>query len=114
MGLPVLRWLHHRPTSDTAISGTMRVAGNGCFLLENGTQHMFIVWPDGFEDDGAQVRTLSGDPITNGDTVTGTGAVLQHDAATEAGGGRDSRLGQAIGYCAPGMDIAVLTEVTAP
>ena len=112
MGLPVVGWFDDAPAGDTELSGTMRVADNGCFHLENGTTHQFIVWPDGFEHDGAQVRTASGGAIVDGDPVSGTGVVLSGSDATDAGGGPDSQLGQAIGYCAEGGDVVVLTEVT--
>jgi hypothetical protein len=112
MGLPVVGWLDDPVSGDVTIAGTMRVADNGCFHLETDGVHAFVVWPDGFEHDGAQVRTASGDAIGDGDPVSGTGALLDGAAATEAGGGRDSQLGQAIGYCADGMDVAVLTSVT--
>ncbi|MFC0681792.1 hypothetical protein ACFFGH_28505 [Lysobacter korlensis] len=112
MGLPVVGWLDEPTTGGTAISGTMRVADNGCFHLESDSAHLFILWPDGFEHDGAQVLTGDGAAIADGDELSGTGTVLANSDAVEAGGGKDSQLGQAVGYCAEGLDVVVLTEVT--
>jgi hypothetical protein len=114
MGLPVVGWLTDPPVGDTALNGTMLVAENGCFHLDTEQGHLFVVWPDGFEHDGARVRTDQGLPIADGDEVSGTGVVLGAAAATDAGGGRDSQLGSAIRYCAGGADVAVLSEVTTP
>jgi hypothetical protein len=114
MGLPVVGWLTDPVDGDTALTGTMLVAENGCFHLETEQGHLFVVWPDGFQHDAARVRTDEGLPIADGDQVSGSGVVLDAAAATEAGGGRDSQLGQAIQYCAGGADVAVLNEVTTP
>ncbi len=111
MGLPVVEWLDAPATGGSAVTGVLRVADNGCFHLESGEEHFFVVWPDGFKHDGAQVRTGDGTVIADGDEVSGTGTVLPHADAVEAAGG-DSQLGQAIAYCAEGTDILVLTTVT--
>ena len=116
-GLPRLRWLDQPPIGGTAISGTIRIADNGCMLLEMGTRRLFVLWPDAFDihkDDGSKVQTDSGHVIAPGDTVTGIGLVLRHDAAVKTG--VEPLTGQ-LGYCARGgqpLDVLALTKVTAP
>ena len=112
MGLPLVKWLPEPPTGGEAIAGTLLVASNGCFHLDIDGEHLFALWPDDFEHAGAEVRTGDGTMLGEGDSVEGEGTVLSHEAAVELGGGEDSQLGSAIGYCAEGLDIVVLTEVT--
>jgi hypothetical protein len=112
MGLPVVAWIEDPPAGNTPIAGTMLVATNGCFHLEVGTDHLFAVWPDGFEHDGDRVRTDNGTSITDGDPLQATGEIVVHDDAVALGGGKDSQLGSAIGYCAENLDVVVLSEVS--
>ena len=114
MGLPVVGWLPEPPADGEPIAGTMRVASNGCFHLDADGQHLFALWPDDFEHAGAEVRTGDGTMLGEGDSVEGQGTLVAHDAAVELGGGAESQLGSAIGYCAEGLDIVMLTEVAAP
>jgi hypothetical protein len=113
MGLPVVGWLPEPPAGGEPMTGTLRVASNGCFHLEIDDAQLFALWPDEFAHAGAEVRTDDGTLLGAGDPIQGTGAVLPHNTAVGLGG-PDSQLAQAIDYCAEDMDVVVLTEVSTP
>ena len=62
------------------IRGTVRVADNGCVMLEtSGAGRRWIVWPAGQEHDQGQ-PVLADRLVADGDVLRGTGALVSADA----------------------------------
>ena len=109
LGLPTEN-LVERPFSDsTPISGTLHVAGNGCFHLDadDGSRY-FVVWPEGFRSDAAEVVAPGGVRFGDGAPVAGDGWARDADDVIAAAGGPDGYMDAVLGYCAEEEQIAVL------
>lgn len=96
-----------------ALTGTVRVLDNGCFMLEFDREQRVVAFPEGFVTDPADptaVITTDGSTIVDGTSIDATGRNLPVDMIT---GGRDSRWGNELGYCDPGaIDLMVLDTAT--
>lgn len=96
-----------------ALTGTVRVLDNGCFMLDFDNEQRVVAFPEGFvtdPTDPATVVATDGSKIFDGASIDATGRSLPVDLMT---GGRDSRWGNELDYCDPGAtDLIVLDTAT--
>jgi hypothetical protein len=109
LGLPTENLVERPSDGSTALAGALHVAGNGCFHLDadDGTRY-FVVWPQGFESDAAEVVAPGGARYGDGDPVAGDGWIRDADEVVAAADGPDGYMGAVLGYCAEDEQIAVL------
>jgi hypothetical protein len=109
LGIPTENLVERSPAGAAPIAGTVWVAGNGCFHLDahDGARY-FIVWPEGFRQDSAEVVAPGGGRYGDGDSLSGTGWIRAADEVVAAADGPDGYMGAIVGFCADDEQIAVL------
>ncbi len=113
MGVPTENLVDRPAAAAEPLSGTVRVANNGCFHLEasDGTRY-FVVWPEGTKQDSAQVIAPGDVRYGRGDSVAGEGWVRDPDEVVRAADGPDGYMDMVMGFCADGEQVAVLRELS--
>jgi hypothetical protein len=113
LGLPTENLVERPSDGSTAITGTLQVAGNGCFHLDadDGGRY-FVVWPEGFESDAAEVIAPGGARYGDGDPVAGDGWIRDADEVVAAADGPDGYMGSVLGFCAEDEQIVVLSQAS--
>ncbi|TFC70871.1 hypothetical protein E3T21_09230 [Cryobacterium sp. TMB3-15] len=102
------------PGSTVQLAGTVTIAENGCFHLSTKSGRYFVIWPEGFEQDGDQVSIPSGPVFSAGDAAIGSARVLDVSAAVAAGDGPEGYIGAVIDFCAgEGEPVAAFSEIAA-
>jgi hypothetical protein len=93
------------------MTGTVRVLGNGCWMLEVNDQQRLVAFPQGFagaDDDPGTLLGPDGWEVRDGTEIDAVGQITWVESIP---GGRDSRYGNLLSFCDPdGVEIAVLTE----
>lgn len=104
----------------TTLGGTVRLAENGCWNVDDGTMTRLVVWPQGADlhSNGMAVTIPASDPIPSGAVVAGWGTLV---AISELPGGPDGYWATTTGFCATGAsdvlvfdDVETLTDRTQP
>lgn len=114
LGVPTVDRLGPMPGSPIQLAGTVTVAENGCFHLSTEAGTYFVVWPEGFEQDGDRVFLPFGPEFSNGDTAVGSARVLDASSTVAAGDGPDGYIGAVTGFCVEEEEqVAVFSEITA-
>src|SRR5688572_19242197 len=109
LGLPTENLVERPPADSTPIAGTLHVARNGCFHLDadDGSRY-FVVWPEGFRSDAAEVVAPDGVRLGDGDPLSGDGWARDAGDVIAAADGPDGYMDSVLGYCAEEEQIAVL------
>jgi hypothetical protein len=109
MGLPTENLIDRPGVDSTPFEGTLHLAGNGCFHLDadDGARY-FVVWPEGFRLDAAEIVAPGGVRYGDGTPLTGDGWARDADEVVAAADGPDGYLDMVLGYCAEDEPIAVL------
>jgi hypothetical protein len=109
LGIPTENLVERSPTGAAPITGSVHVAGNGCFHLDadDGARY-FIVWPEGFRQDSAEVVAPDGTRYGDGDPLSATGWIRDADEVVAAADGPDGYMGAIVGFCADEQQVAVL------
>jgi hypothetical protein len=109
LGIPTENLVERSPTGAAPIAGSVHVAANGCFHLDadDGARY-FLVWPEGFRQDAAEVVAPNGARYGGGDALSGTGWIRDADEVVAAADGPDGYMGSVLGFCADEEQIAVL------
>jgi hypothetical protein len=113
MGIPTENLVDPPAGGTTDIGGVVHVAGNGCFHLDSDDgERYFVVWPDGFEQDAAEVVSPTG-RYADGDRVAaGRGWIRSVDEVVAAADGENGYMAMVLGYCATeGELVAVIKTV---
>lgn len=86
----------------------VRLAGNGCWHADLEGANAMVVWPAGAElgNNGDQVVLATGEPVPDGATVKGAGAIV---AAADLPG-ENGYWDHITGYCAAGDDRVVVFD----
>lgn len=112
MDLPTENLVDRPAAESTPITGTLHVAGNGCFHLDaDDDARYFVVWPEDFRSDAADVVAPDGARYGDGAPLRGEGWVRGADEVVAAADGPDGYLDMVLGYCAEDEQIAVLNSV---
>lgn len=93
-----------------AIDGELHTAANGCFHIIVDDISYFVVWPEGFRQDGATVLGTDGSRYSGGDPLSGSGWVSSVDDVVAAADGPDGYMGSVTGYCAEDGEQVVVFE----
>lgn len=110
LNIPTENLVERPSTESQSIMGDMHTAVNGCFhVIVDDVSH-FVVWPDGFRQDGAVVIGSDGSRYSAGDPLSGTGWVRSVDDVVAAADGPDGYLGAVTGYCAEEGEQVVVFE----
>lgn len=112
MALPQQRDGEAYPGDRVPVTGTVVLQPNGCFRLRTAAGTRLVVWPRGSRQDpqdGATVRLPSGEPLRDGDPVTGSGLDFPISGLT---GVPDGYWGSVVTFCAPAdATVLVLDDV---
>jgi len=109
LGIPTENLVERSPTGAAPIAGTVQGAANGCFHLNaDGGERYFIVWPESFRQDSAEVVAPNGARYGDGDPLSATGWIRDADEVVAAADGPDGYMGAIVGFCADDEQIAVL------
>jgi hypothetical protein len=108
--IPTENRVERPAVASQPITGEMHVAANGCFHVIVDDVRYFVVWPEGFRQDSAEVIGTDGSRYSGGVPLSGAGWVRSVDDVVHAADGPDGYMGAVTGYCADEDEQVVVFE----